>query len=162
MYIGQCLTTSLYGRVIRKTKIRQARRSATYQFGYLIARDYKHALELDKLNGNSRWYDATKKSWMRSMSIKSSITKGEPSTIPNQKDHKCTSRIPDNQGTPGICRSVAGGQLTQDLIHTIYSGVVSTRSLRLSIFLANLNNMKVWGADIGNVYQEASTKENYT
>ena len=61
MYIGQCLTTSLYGRAIRKTKIRQARRSATYQFGYLIAGDYKHALELDKLNGNSRWYDATKK-----------------------------------------------------------------------------------------------------
>ena len=41
-------------------KIRQVRRSATYQFGYLIPRDCKHALELDKINGNSRWYDATK------------------------------------------------------------------------------------------------------
>ena len=27
---------------------------------YLIPRDYKHALELDKLSGNKRWYDATK------------------------------------------------------------------------------------------------------
>ena len=48
-------------RAINQTKRRQVRRSATYQFGYLIPRDYKHALELYKLNGNSRWYDATKK-----------------------------------------------------------------------------------------------------
>ena len=48
-------------RAINQTKIRQVRRSATYQFGYLIPRDYKHALELGKINGNSRWYDATKK-----------------------------------------------------------------------------------------------------
>ena len=41
-------------RAINQTKIRQVRRSATYQFGYLIPRDYKHALELVKLNGNSR------------------------------------------------------------------------------------------------------------
>ena len=47
-------------RAINQTIIRQVRRSATYQFGYLIPRDYKHALELDKLNGNSRWYDANK------------------------------------------------------------------------------------------------------
>ena len=42
-------------RAINQTKIRQARRSATYQFRYLIPRDYKHTLELDKLNGISRW-----------------------------------------------------------------------------------------------------------
>ena len=45
---------------VNKIKIRQVRRSSTYQFGYLIPRDYKHVLELAKLNGNSRWYDATK------------------------------------------------------------------------------------------------------
>ena len=47
-------------RAINQIKIRQVRRSAAYQFGYQIPRDYKHALELDKLIGNSRWYDATK------------------------------------------------------------------------------------------------------
>ena len=47
-------------RDINKTKITQVRRSATYQSGYVIPRDYKHALELDKINGNSRWYGATK------------------------------------------------------------------------------------------------------
>jgi len=33
------------------------------------------------------------------------------------------------------------------------------RSLRLAIFLAELNNLQVWGADIGNAYLEAKTKE---
>ena len=49
--------------------------------------------------------------------------------------------------------------LDLDKILLIYSGVVSTRSLRLSIFLAKLNSMKVWGEDIGNAYAEATTKE---
>ena len=54
---------------------------------------------------------------------------------------------------------VAGGHLTPDPIESIYSGVVSIRSLRLVIFLAKLNNLEVWGADIGNAYVEAMTKE---
>ena len=54
-------TKKTLSRDISQTKIQQVRRSATYQFGYLIPSDYKHALELDKLNGNRRWYDATKK-----------------------------------------------------------------------------------------------------
>ena len=56
-------------------------------------------------------------------------------------------------------RLVAGGHLTPDPIESIYSGVVSIRSLRLVIFLAKLNNLEVWGADIGNAYLEATTKE---
>ena len=51
------------------------------------------------------------------------------------------------------------GHLTPDPVGSIYSGVVSTRSLRLSVFLAKLNNMEVWGADIENAYLEATTKE---
>ena len=54
---------------------------------------------------------------------------------------------------------MAGGHLTPDPIDSIISGVFSTRSVRLSIFLAKLNNMKVWGPDIGNAYLEATTKE---
>ena len=56
-------------------------------------------------------------------------------------------------------RLVAGGHLTPDPIDSIYSEVVSTRSLRLSIFLAKLNNMIVWAADIGNAYLEATIRE---
>ena len=47
-------------RASNKSKIRQVRRSAVYQCGFLIPKDYKQALQLDEQNGNSKWYDATK------------------------------------------------------------------------------------------------------
>ena len=56
-------------------------------------------------------------------------------------------------------RLVAGGHLTPDPINSIYCGVVSTRSLRPSRFLVKLNNMEVWGEDIGNASLEATTRE---
>ena len=58
-------------------------------------------------------------------------------------------------------RLVAEGHLTPDPIESIYSGVVSNRSLRLVMFLAKLNNLEVWAADIGNAYLEAKTKKSY-
>ena len=56
-------------------------------------------------------------------------------------------------------RFVADGHLTPEPIENIYSGVVSLRNLRLVIFLGKLNNLELWGADIGNAYLEAYTDE---
>ena len=55
-------------------------------------------------------------------------------------------------------RLVAGGHLTPDPIESIYSEVVSIRSIRLVILLAKLINLEVWGAHIGNAHLEAKTK----
>jgi adenylosuccinate synthase len=52
-------------------------------------------------------------------------------------------------------RLVAGGHLTDPNTENIYSGVV----IRLIIFLAELNKLELWGADVGNAYLEALTKE---
>ena len=46
-------------RAINQSRIRQVRRSTVYMYGYEVPRDYKHALELDKKHGNSKWYDST-------------------------------------------------------------------------------------------------------
>ena len=54
---------------------------------------------------------------------------------------------------------MADGHLTPEPIENIYSGVVSLRNLRLVIFLGKLNNLELWGADIGNAYLEAFTDE---
>jgi hypothetical protein len=56
-------------------------------------------------------------------------------------------------------RMVAGGHLTPVPTESVYSGVVSLRSLRIVVFLAELNGLKLWGADIGNAYLEAKTRE---
>ena len=47
-------------------------------------------------------------------------------------------------------RLVADGHLTKKTMETVYSGVVSIRNLRLVMFLAELNNLELWGADVGN------------
>ena len=47
-------------RAINQSEIRQVRRLDAYQFGFLIPKGYKQALQLDEQNGNSKWYDATK------------------------------------------------------------------------------------------------------
>ena len=56
-------------------------------------------------------------------------------------------------------RLVADGHLTKEPVESIYSGVVSLRSLRMVVFLSQLNNLEIWGADIGNAYPEAYTDE---
>ena len=56
-------------------------------------------------------------------------------------------------------RVVADGHLTKEPMETVYSGVVSIRNLRLAMFLAELNNLELWGADVGNAYLQALTKE---
>ena len=54
---------------------------------------------------------------------------------------------------------MADGHLTKEPNETVYSGVVSLRNLRLAMFLAELNNLQLWGADVGNTHLQAHTKE---
>ena len=58
-----------------------------------------------------------------------------------------------------IARLVSDGHLTPEPIENIYYGVVSLRNLRLVIFLDKLNNLDIWGVDIGNPYLEALNDE---
>ena len=54
---------------------------------------------------------------------------------------------------------MADGHLTKEPNETVYSGVVSWRNLRLAMFFAELNNLQLWGADVGNAYLQTLTKE---
>ena len=56
-------------------------------------------------------------------------------------------------------RYVAGDHLTDPPLESVYSGVVSLRSLQLMIYLAELNGLQLYAADIGNAYLEAKTPE---
>ena len=56
-------------------------------------------------------------------------------------------------------RLVANGHLTREPVESLYSGVVSLRSLRLIIFLGRLGNLEMWEADVGNAYLEAYTDD---
>src|SRR5574339_943080 len=56
-------------------------------------------------------------------------------------------------------RLVANGHLTDIPNEIVYSSVVSLRGLRMMLFLGELNEIEVWGTDIGNAYLEACTSE---
>ena len=58
-------------------------------------------------------------------------------------------------------RLVSDGYLSKEPTETFYSGVVSLRNLRLAMFLAELNNLQLCGADVGNAYLQALTKEKH-
>ena len=53
----------------------------------------------------------------------------------------------------------ADGHLTKEPVESIYSGVVTLRSLRMVVFLSQLHDLEIWGADVGNAYLEAYTDE---
>ena len=44
-------------------------------------------------------------------------------------------------------------------LDSVYSGLVSLRSLRLVIFLTELNGLQLYAANVGNAYLEAKIKE---
>ena len=49
--------------------------------------------------------------------------------------------------------------LLQNLLKVFTQEIFSLRNLKLVIFLGKLNNLELWGADIGNAYLEAPTEE---
>ena len=137
-------------------------------FVFLIPRNYTEALELDKANNNSKWYDATKAE-LDSIHSYEDFQKHEKVKYDKQKKvmnaplgyqkfrvhlifaFKYVSRH--------IARLVVDRHLTPEPVESIYSGVVSLRNLKLVIFLGKLNNLDLWGADIGNAYLEEPTEE---
>ena len=144
-------------------------KKGSYQFGFLIPKDYKQALQLDEQNCNSKWYDATKLEMDQINEYKVFQEHGKAQYDPiSRKVSNAYNRYQKirvhlifavKHDGRHKARLVAGGHLTPDPIESRYSGVVSIRSHRLVMFLATLNNLGVWGADIGNAYLEEKPKE---
>ena len=155
-------------RAIKQSKIRQVRKSQTYMFGYLIPRNYMETIQFDSEKNNSKWYDAIKleidsmqelivfKKWHKVI-----LDKHKKVINPPKGYHKIKVDLVFAVKFEGRHRDglVADGHLTPEPIENIYSDVVSLKNLRLLILLGNLNNLVIWGADIGNAYLEAFTDE---
>ena len=141
-------------RAVKQSRIRQVRASARYQHGFQVPKDYNDAIRLDKGNSNTHWQDA--------MDL-------ELTQIHEYKVFKDTGKAQFHNGkavTPDgfqkirvhfvyavkhdgrfKARLVADGHLTNEPVESIYSGVVSLRSLRMVVFLSQLNDLEIWGAE---------------
>ena len=153
-------------RAVKQSRIHQVRASARYPHGFQVPKDYNDAMRLDKENGNAYWQDAMDLELTQIHEYKVFKDTGKA------QFHNGKVVIPDGFQKIRVqfvyavkhdgrfkARLVADGHLTKEPVESIYSGVVSLRSLRMVVFLSQLNNLEIWGADVGNAYLEAYTDE---
>ena len=153
-------------RAVKQSRVRQVRATARYQHGFQVPKDYNDAMRLDKENGNTHWQDAMDLELTQIHEYKVFKDTGKA------KFHNGKVVTPDGFQKIRVhfvyavkhdgrfkARLVADGHLTKEPVESIYSGVVSLRSLRMVVFLSQLNNLEIWGADVGNAYLEAYTDE---
>ena len=147
-------------RMLNQSKLRSFRTAPIYKNGFQVPRNPEEAIAIDNANGNTRWQDsmALELAQIQEYQTFRDLGKGTPGPE-GYKKIKVHFVFDVKHDGRHKSRLVAGGHLTDTPVDSVYSGVVSLRSLRLVLFLAELNKLKVWKADIGNAYLEAKTKE---
>ena len=147
-------------RMANQAKLRSYRITPKYKFGFVVPRDYKHAMQLDKENGNTKFKDCTMLELNQIDEYKTFIDLGKDAKPPEGSKKIGVHLVYDiKHDGRHKARLVAEGHRTEIPLTSVYSGVVSLRGLRMVIFLAELNKLKIWGTDIGNAYLEAKTQE---
>ena len=158
-------------RFVRRAKLlrrmlNQARRQSKnngprYKFGVQIPRNVKEARALDKANGNSLWEEAIRLELGQLDEYKTfeDAGKGKHRLPRDYKLIHCHIIFDCKEDGRRKARFVAGGHLTEPPKDSVYSSVASLRSIRMVTFLAELNDLELMAADVGNAYLEAHTKE---
>ena len=149
-------------RMVNQAKLRSFRTAPKYKYGFEVPRDYAHALQLDAKNGNTRWQDAAKTELDQIKEYDTFIDKGHHTKVaPPVGYKKIRVHLIFDVKHDGRhkARLVADGHLTEVPLDSVYSGVVSIRGFRLTLFLSELNQLELWSTDIGNAYLEAFTAE---
>jgi hypothetical protein len=147
-------------RMVNQSKLRSYKTSRKYMYGFEIPRDYEDCIRLDKLHGNNKWQNATKMEMDQLHEYDTFQDKGI-GTHPGEDFKKIRVHLIYACKHDGRhkARLVADGNLTEIPVNSVYSGVVSLKSLRTVLFLAELNALDTWATDIGNAYLEARTSE---
>ena len=130
------------------------------KFGVRVPKDYNEAMEFDRKNQNNLWEEATRTEMGQIYEYDSFKSMGRNAKVPRNHVMIRVHLIYDvKQDGRRKARLVAGGHLTGPNMDTYYSSVVSLRSMRIVIFLSELNDLELCTGDIGNAYLEAYTNE---
>ncbi|MEM7375743.1 MAG: reverse transcriptase domain-containing protein, partial [Bacteroidota bacterium] len=132
-----------------------------FHFGVEVPRNPKHALEIDKRNGNDGWAKSIKKELdeINQYKVFKVVPDGERippgyKRIPYHIVHdvKFDGRLKS--------RLVAGGHMSPE-VHKEdkFSTVVSMEAVRLGFMIARINDLHVCAGDIGNAFLNAHTNE---
>ena len=131
-----------------------------YKFGVLVPRNHQHAMEIDNTNGNNLWAVAEEKELSQQDDYQTFHYLGV-GNYPGKGYKKIRVHFvydvkPDLRRK---ARLVADGHLTEIPISSVYLSVVSLKGLKITIFIAELNQLETWCTDVGNAYLEAFTDE---
>jgi hypothetical protein len=146
-------------RLINQAKLRSYQREPFWKICVLVPQTHGQAVELDKKNGNKLWQDAEATEMRQLMEYQTFIDK-EKGCVALLRYKKIRCHIVYDVKHFGCHKAclVAGGNLTDPNTECVSSGVVSLQGIKLIDFLAELNKLELWGADVGNAYLEANTK----
>ncbi len=131
-----------------------------FKFGIQVPANHREAMKIDDQDNNTQWLNAEYLELKQLDEYHVFDDLGSNKSPP--EDHK---KIPvhfvydvkfDGRRKAML---VAGGHLTDNPVASVYSSVASLKGLRLVIFIAELNGMKLWTTDVGNAYLEAETEE---
>jgi hypothetical protein len=144
-------------RLIHKVKTRIQK--PNMKFGVEIPSTYQEALELDRINGNTLWQDATKKE-METVDVAFQFLDQDERMTPGYSEITCHLVYAVKFDLTRKARYVAGGHLAPAVPKTLtYSSVVSRESVRIAFTIAALNDLDVLAGDISCAYLHAPTKE---
>ena len=147
----------------RASYVRAAKRrklNNRFKYGVEVPRDVKHALELDRKNGNTFWRDALSKEMgsLGDHKVFKLLERGEP--IPEGYQMIPMWIIFDvKMNLTRKARLVAGGHVTKAPAWDCFCSVASRQSVRLAFLVAALNDLDLVMIDVGNAFVNADSRE---
>ena len=146
-------------RYCRQIHLTKKRNGPVYKFGFKVHQDIREALTLDKENKNELWREAIKKELTKITEFQVFKTTPDGKPPPGHQKIPCHIIFDVKFDERRKARLVAAGYRTVDPGEDAYSGVVAPQAIRLGMFAAIHNTLKVIAADIGNAYLHAKTNE---
>ena len=146
-------------RMVNQAKLKAFRNRTVCKFGVQVPINHAHTMELDAKNKNKMWYEAE---GIKLGQIDEYETFRDVGKNTKQDGYrKITVHMVYDMKHDGRrkTRLVAGGHLTGPPLESVYSGIVSLGSLRIVLFLAELNGLHTWATNRWNAYLEAKMRE---
>ena len=148
------------GRMMNQVRLKNFRNKPVYKYGVQVPRSHAEAMLIDEKNGDHRWAESEALEMSQLMEYDSFESFGIGAPVPKgYKKIPCHFVYDIKASGKFKSRMVAGGHRTDTPIDSVYSGVVSLQGVRVVTFLAELNDLELWGTDVGNAYLESYTTE---
>jgi hypothetical protein len=143
-------------RVISKVKTGYWQR--THKFGVRLPKSVAEALQFDKEDGNTLWYDAIQKE-LKNVKSAFHFLPDEETPPVGYKKIPCHIVFDVKMDFTRKACFVARGHKTNPPSTLTYSSVVSRESVKIAFLIAALNDLELLVADIGNAYINANARE---